>query len=183
MLRLTLILVASLYGGFVIWGAPVEADPQMAASQDAVVVGSGAEYDQPTILNMSSDTGVDVTRDATNTVIVPEPAVIAASAPAPGEFESSSRIGEPVIVSLIQTETGSESAEAVAPAKEELILRVTGSRVNMRSGPSTSNAVVGSLREGTLAAALGSETNGWIEIRDVSTGETGFMAARFLEPS
>ncbi len=53
----------------------------------------------------------------------------------------------------------------------------------MRGGPSTADGVIDSLAEGTLAEAIGETVDGWREIRDVETGRTGFMSARFLQPA
>lgn len=184
MIRLSVTLLAALYAGFVIWGEPAET--QVAeASVDAPIVTAAAspDFEQPVILGSDTQGDAIVTRAAVTETVVPDAASIAASAPAPQtSFNEPRLIGEPVVVSLVQPERPAEVTAAATAADEDL-LRVTGSRVNMRSGPSTSNAVVGSLGRGDLAEALGTETNGWIEIRDVATGQSGFMAARFLEPS
>lgn len=38
-----------------------------------------------------------------------------------------------------------------------------------------------SLSLGSVTEALGPEKNGWIEIRDLNTGLSGYMSAQFLE--
>ncbi|RYG92531.1 SH3 domain-containing protein [Loktanella sp. IMCC34160] len=56
---------------------------------------------------------------------------------------------------------------------------VSGSRVNMRSGPGTSYGVIVTLTRGTEAEVL--ETlNGWARIRTVEDGKVGWMAERLL---
>ncbi|MCT8159295.1 SH3 domain-containing protein [Pseudoruegeria sp. SHC-113] len=60
---------------------------------------------------------------------------------------------------------------------------VTGSRVNMRSGPSTANGVLASLTRGSAAEMIALEANGWARIRDLTTGQTGYMSAKFLSRS
>ncbi|TFL17488.1 SH3 domain-containing protein [Jannaschia formosa] len=182
MMKLTFTLAAALYVGFVIWGQPIENDLERDVATPviaSVVPTETAEFDRPTILGLSPSEP-QVTRTV---VAAPDPAVVAASAPAPSA-PTPRLIGEPVVVSLVAPAAAAtpETAAAAEPGTEGL-LRVTGSRVNMRSGPSTSNDVVDSLPRGTLAEAIGEPVDGWQEIRDVSTGLTGFMAARFLEQS
>lgn len=60
-------------------------------------------------------------------------------------------------------------------------LYVTGSRVNMRSGPGTGNPVVAALTEGTEVEAMGPTGGTWVEIR-TAAGDRGFMANQFLSP-
>lgn len=58
-------------------------------------------------------------------------------------------------------------------------LFVTGNTVNFRAGPTTTDAVVGSLSRGQIVTAVGPRSGDWIEIRD-ERGLTGFMSAQFL---
>ncbi|GIT90241.1 peptide-binding protein [Jannaschia pagri] len=178
MLRLTFTLGAALYAGFVIWGEPETHADERGLQEEPVIVAAtdGADFDRPTILGLTPSAPA-VTRAAATVSPVPDPAAIAASAPLPSAV-TPRLIGEPVVVSLVQPASPTASREA-----DRDLLRVTGSRVNMRSGPSTSNRVVSSLVQGTLAEPIGEEVNGWLEIREVETGLTGFMAARFLDPA
>ena len=57
---------------------------------------------------------------------------------------------------------------------------MTGTRVNQRAGPSTSNAVMGVLSEGTRVEKLREEGQ-WTQIR--SNFGTGWMATSFLSPA
>lgn len=69
---------------------------------------------------------------------------------------------------------------APALAAEADLRAVSGSRVNMRSGPGTSYGVIVTLTRGTEAEVL--ETlNGWARIRTVEDGKVGWMAERLLE--
>ncbi|TNC70311.1 SH3 domain-containing protein [Rubellimicrobium roseum] len=56
--------------------------------------------------------------------------------------------------------------------------RVTGTRVNVRSGPGTGNGVVAQVGEGDTAEVLGQD-GGWVRIR-TPDGTEGWMSARFL---
>ncbi|PWJ20958.1 SH3 domain-containing protein [Jannaschia seohaensis] len=178
MLKLTVTLALALYAGFVIWGQPTDATTEREALAPviaSVVPTERSEFTEPTIL------GAEPEAQVTRTIVeAPDPAAIAASTPVPSVSEPR-LIGEPVVVSLVSP--ASRPSEEAAPEAPTNLLRVTGSRVNMRSGPSTSNGVVDSLPQGTLAEPLGEPIDGWQEIRDVETGRTGFMADRFLEPS
>lgn len=60
------------------------------------------------------------------------------------------------------------------------VLTVTGSRVNVRSGPSTQFTVIGSVVRGDEVELVAYRNNGWAEIRFVDTGEIGFMSGQFL---
>ena len=75
----------------------------------------------------------------------------------------------------------SASTEAIA-APEPKLLTVTGSRVNLRAGPSTGNPVIGKLMEGEQVELIGYETEGWAQIR-VEGEKVGYMSANFLKPS
>lgn len=175
---MTFTLVAALYVGFVVWGEPTSDALTTEQSTRTAALTDSPEFAEPVILTANAETGATVTRAAVTDVVVPDAAAIAASAPAPS-IAAPRLIGEPVVVSLVAP---SAPTPAAAEAAENLY-RVSGSRVNMRSGPSTSNAVVDSLPGGTLAEMIGDEVDGWVQIRDIASGQTGYMAARFLEPA
>ena len=59
---------------------------------------------------------------------------------------------------------------------------VTGTRVNMRTGPGTNFDVITQLVQGDQAEVLQSSDNGWVNIRVLATGEEGWMAARLMTP-
>jgi len=60
-------------------------------------------------------------------------------------------------------------------------LYVTGSRVNLRAGPSTRDAVVGSVAYGEAVDVLGYADDAWAEVR--VEGRAAFMSRRFLAPT
>jgi hypothetical protein len=67
------------------------------------------------------------------------------------------------------------TAEASTPA----FWYVTGSRVNLRGGPGTSNPVVGQVTLGMEAEVL-SDRDGWYEIRLANGSGTGWISGKFL---
>ena len=183
MFKLTVTLAVALYAGFVIWGDPTdsvaEADTALAP---ATVSTRSAEPASPVILREAdAPGGAVVARPAVTDLVVPEAAVIAAAAPDPaGSYVTPRPIGEPVLVSL-RAAAAPDAGAPDAGASDRMV--VTGSRVNMREGPSTRNAVVDSLTRGTVVERIGVAESGWIELRDVATGRTGFMSPRFLDPA
>ena len=83
-----------------------------------------------------------------------------------------------------QTETSLQTAsvsvdDVAAPAQTWF---VTGSRVNIRSGPSTSDGVVKQALYGDEATALSDTSRDWIEIQ-FADGQTGWIFSKFLSDS
>lgn len=75
----------------------------------------------------------------------------------------------------------SQPAQPLAGA-EGPILYVTGSRVNMRAGPSTGDAVLTALTAGTPVEALGPTDAAWVNIR-APGGQVGYVSGQFLSGS
>lgn len=72
------------------------------------------------------------------------------------------------------------AAEAAIPTPENPLWYVTGSRVNLRGGPGTSNAVVAQVTFGTEAEVLG-QSDGWYQIRISDGSVAGWIFGRFLD--
>lgn len=180
MLKMTLVLIAALYVGFVVWG---EADAVAEGAPEGTVVltGDAREFERPTIFG-GETAGDEATAVSTTvaTTVVPDAATIAAAMPPPPVFEQEGR-RDPVTVSLVEAD--GEPASDTVSTQGGAMFEVTGSRVNMRSGPSTADGVVDSLVRGTLAEVIGVADGGWVEIRDVETGLTGYMASEYLSPA
>ena len=68
------------------------------------------------------------------------------------------------------------SAEAATPSE---LWSVTGSTVNLRSGPGTANGVVAKLTLGTEAEVL-EEGNGWYRIRTADGAVDGWIFGKYL---
>lgn len=184
MLKLTFTLVVALYAGFVIWGEPDAQTADASSESTPLILADSAGSDTaPVVLETNASSRADVSRSA---ITVPDASSVLTSTPE-ATTANRSTVGEPVRVSLVQPSIASAPSAAVVPQIEENanagLMQVTGTRVNMRAGPSTDNSVVDSLVRGTIVEVLGEEVNGWVELRDVATGVTGFMAARFIEPA
>ncbi len=79
--------------------------------------------------------------------------------------------------------TPAQPRQTAAPATPGgAVYTVTGSRVNLRAGPSTGAEVITALTRGTRATLVSAPANGWVELQVQATGLRGFMAERFLAP-
>ena len=85
-------------------------------------------------------------------------------------------------LALIETaEDGQAPASEAADAAGNEMLYVSGSRVNVRSGPSTSYAVIGSTVYGEAVELLAFENDSWAWVR-FGDDRLGYMARSFLAP-
>lgn len=90
----------------------------------------------------------------------------------------------PAATATADTAAAAPAADAVnpAPAAANPVLYVTGSRVNVRSGPATVYAAIDSLARGTPVDDLGDAGEGWRMIR-LPSGATGYMSGDYLSPT
>lgn len=95
-------------------------------------------------------------------VAAPEPEPVATPEPEP----------EPAVTPEPEPESGPDTTP-------DVVLYVTGERVNVRAGPSTDFAVITALARGAPVVDVGPAGAGWREIR-LETGETGYMSGDFL---
>ena len=129
-----------------------------------------------------------VTRSATAPLVtlalpVAEPAAVPVAAqPETNVVQANvSDVVEAVIESAALTETVPAPAAPAPVAAPALDLRyVSGSRVNMRTGPGTNYSVIDTLPGGTETEVLFVDASGWANIRITGTGVEGWMAERLL---
>lgn len=121
-------------------------------------------------------------------------ASLVAEEPAPADVEDPA----PVLVNTVVSQPVHRAATRPRPvnlirvgatdAPEGVILSrvtnwvVSGSRVNLRSGPSSRTAVLATLDQGTEAQVIAFEGN-WARLSVNETGDEGYMARRFLVPA
>ncbi len=67
-----------------------------------------------------------------------------------------------------------------APATPDDIRRVLAQAINVRSGPSTGDAVLDRLRSGEEVLVVADAGDGWVQIRIEGDGIEGYVAARLL---
>ena len=158
MIRLLLLIVLTLaagYGLLVVYGDPLprSAPPVVAieAPDTPPDPPSGSVGDTPDLVQASSQTPEQVQRFP-GPMLRPSPQYADRTAPPP----------VPV-------------TEAEGP-----LARITGSRVNMRAGPSTADAVLTSLGGGATVQALGPLGGDWVHVR-APDGQLGYVSGQFLE--
>ncbi|MEP4197977.1 MAG: SH3 domain-containing protein [Aliishimia sp.] len=93
---------------------------------------------------------------------------------APEQGESVSII--PSLVTGADTSNVIQAAAVVQETTFTDIREVTGNRVNVRGGPSTSFGVVNRLVRGDEVEILEDTGNGWVRLRPIDGGEEGWMA-------
>lgn len=178
MIRLFLLIAATLAGFYVLLAAfgdpgarpiasqapePATAEPAAAPAEEGTLAealgegaGTGAEGEPPAdLVQASSQTPEQVQRF-----------------PGPPLEPSPEHAGQ-----APQPAAGQPPAGAEGP-----ILYVTGSRVNMRAGPSTGDAVLTALTAGTAVEALGPTDAAWVNIR-APGGQVGYVSGQFLSGS
>lgn len=74
-------------------------------------------------------------------------------------------------------------AIAAAPEPAPELVRIAGSRVNIRSGPGTENGVVTTLDGGEVVEVFSRAANGWIEVRLPDNLGTGWVSGTLVEPA
>ncbi len=98
-------------------------------------------------------------------------------------------VGTPVVFSMPEIRTDYVLADAppdmrrtepVARTEGADVVFVTGTRVNLRQGPSTEAQVLATLVKGDEAEVVGDAQSGWMNIRDLKSGAVGYMSADFL---
>ncbi|MDR7123463.1 SH3 domain-containing protein [Pseudotabrizicola sp. 4114] len=107
-------------------------------------------------------------------VRVAEPAPVQAASGA-GIVPAVFAPAQPLITPVAQP----KAVEAAVTVAED-VKYVTGRSVNVRSGPSTQNAVVGRLTRGEAVSVISDEGNGWARVRVEGDGIDGYMAISFL---
>lgn len=181
MIRLTLFLAAGLYAAMLVWGTEKPGLQAEAVTSDTLedveIADSGPREPKPAeaIAEDKPEPDVQVSPAAERVL----PAAVRAQTAAPNGT------GIQPTNALMVVEAVDAPAEAATPAvareeEETEVLIVTGNSVNMRAGPSISQAIIGNLRRGGRAELLDAETDGWVRVRDVSSGRVGYMAARYL---
>ena len=76
--------------------------------------------------------------------------------------------------------TGYVYGSYVSKTASTITKYVTASSLNVRSGPSTSSSILGSLSKGTSVQVI-SESNGWAKIK--YNGSTGYVSSKYLSTS
>ena len=94
-----------------------------------------------------------------------------------GRAFRSARKSEPQTIRVAAA--GTSAAPLAEAEPQRSFWYVTGSVVNLRGGPGTSNPVVGTVTLGTEAEVL-SDNDGWFEIRLADGSASGWIFGKFL---
>ena len=149
-------------------------EPVSAAVQDAGMLASPETAKGEVIATANA-----AIADAPQAAFAASPVALENTAPAqtPAELaEEAARL----MASWVGTPQPASPAIAPSPSSLQSVF-VSGSSVNMRSGPSTQHGVVARLSRGTEVIDMGPAGSGWSQIKVVATGDRGFMASKFLK--
>ncbi|WP_299412956.1 SH3 domain-containing protein [uncultured Sulfitobacter sp.] len=160
---------------------PASARLAAAEPQEAVTASVQPVAETPAeeaVINTASITKIDstpsVTRVALNLTNVTN---AAAEATQPETIASTATVLDSadtpqiILPSLIATTSSSDGTEV-----NRDIRTVSGNRVNVRGGPSTNYGIVSRLTRGEEVQILEDNGEGWVRMRPVDGGESGWMA-------
>ncbi|MEM5476244.1 SH3 domain-containing protein [Pacificibacter sp. AS14] len=83
------------------------------------------------------------------------------------------------LVALMARQT---NGDAQVTSDDMLLRSVTANRVNVRSGPSTSNPVLGQVEYSDVVRVISDPDSSWVKIVIEGDGVEGYMSSRFLTP-
>ncbi len=159
------------------------AETEVAATE--VVAQAKTEQEAPvqaaSIVKISNTPNVTrVALNLTNVSEAAEAATVVTAEPAPepesaiattAQIVDSTETPQIILPSLIATTNTADGAVLGSDIRS-----VSGNRVNVRGGPSTSYGVVSKLTRGTEVRILEDNGNGWVRMQPLDGGETGWMA-------
>ena len=162
MFKLVAVTLAALYGILWVFGDEARRPPEVARTEPLGLSVIQAEVlpstTKPILVTRVSD------RDAVEMAI------------AAGKSLREERRTPPKTFTIAAT---SSDVDITEPEPALDYWYVTGSRVNLRGGPSTSNSVIGQVTFGMEAEVL-SDRDGWYEIRLADGSAAGWIFGKFL---
>lgn len=144
------------------------------------------ELDEPVFTEVTPETApVVVAADQPVAAPAPEVTPVAMITPVAvmTPVASPEPTAEPAVaeaVAEVMAEVEAEATPAPAPEPERIIWYVTGSRVNVREGPSTNYTVLGKVLYGDAAEIISDPNADWVKIRIEGDGVEGYIAKRFM---
>lgn len=197
-------LCMSLYAVLIIFGSEgydqekyARADQSVSADETKVTPTANAATGGAAMVKTSTATSDATARQdqattlravALETTSLPTNTVEKAAVLTVPATENSADELRPTLVLQPADETGTETAAAsqitpeiqAGPVGE--IWTVTGNRVNLRSGASTRNGVIGQTVRGESAEIIEMLDNGWAKVYIIDTGIEAYISAKFLAP-
>ncbi|MEP3345869.1 MAG: SH3 domain-containing protein [Litoreibacter sp.] len=179
MLKWVVGLCAAMYLALITVGEPTPEELAARAERDDVLASRSVTPtpvpDAPTV--ETQEPVVQAAAPAED--LVPTPAVT--------EPELISEIAAPALVSVSTDTTTPAASETVvteqivtAPAPAASIRRVTGRRVNLRAGPTTTSEIVGRAVRNDSAEVVELLPSGWAKVYILETGIEAYISAQFL---
>lgn len=169
MIRLVLFLAATVIGLYAAMAVIGSGDQRSARSPVVTAPVQPAAEDNGPVATPAADESSQ-TEDE-------EPEVVQAAGQTPQQVQRFP--GPPLRPSPEHAGRAPEETTAAPAGATGPVRYVTGSRVNMRAGPSTGDRVIGALDGGAAVEALGPEDGPWVNIRD-ARGRLGYVSAQFL---
>ncbi|MEP1611373.1 MAG: SH3 domain-containing protein [Roseobacter sp.] len=170
--------------------APVFTQAQVETSDNrSDVVPSPSNRATQNSLNLVSFASVVDPAPAPAPAPVPQPlAAIQPTAPLEEVTRLAATEAAPLSIASLEEESAggvafagnSVSASSIVPSPDPDIRTIKGTLVNMRSGPGTDYDVVDQLSQNTRVEILTNTGNGWVELRPLPGGTTGWIAEFLL---
>jgi uncharacterized protein YgiM (DUF1202 family) len=171
MLRLTFLLCAAMFLTLLVGGRDYgQLRPGLAAAQNAAL----EEQERSTALALA-DVAPQPVADLVVAAFVPETDETVVQPPLAMPLVNPNALAEAVAVAVAETPV-EPAAELVSPE----VWYVTGTTVNVRSGPGKQFDVLEKLVQGDTATLVFSDDTGWAKIRIEGDGVEGFVSTDFL---
>ena len=167
MIRLVLLTAAVLYVAMIVAPAPVEAERSKRSDESTIRL---PDFSLASFVSPPSSISLpdDMVSDADAVTL----AAAAGAALREARERPESMRG---LIAAVEAEPTADDLQAVSD-----LWSVSGTLVNLRSGPSTQESVVSQVTLGTKALVV-NETDGWYEIETADGTTTGWIFAKFLE--
>ncbi len=190
MLRLTFLLCSGLFLALLIGGRDFGQLRPGLARAEAEAKAAPVTAEVPGVETVALVSDAPAAAPVVVAAVVPEPVVqtvpvvpirvLAQVVPEPVQAEPESTVF--TLSNYADPVPEAASVAAEQPAEGE-IWYVAGNSLNVRSGPSTNNDVVGKLTRGEATLVVWREGEDWARIRIEGDGIEGYVAMRFLSPN
>lgn len=130
---------------------------------------------------------INVTALAPSVILPPQPIRVLAPDPAPTtQVHTAAHDGRIANLSLAQPAAFAQAAGYAASSTETApqdirdLRRITGSSVNMRTGPGTSFGIMNRVTRDTQVEVLEQFENGWLRLRVLDSNRIGWVSAKLV---
>ena len=187
MLRLSALTIGGLFISFLAFGGELSSDEK--AELDKL------RAQRTSIVTVMSDAFTDTSHRAPTyvaTLAQLDPQTVRQTDTSSVRLASYTPDAKSIKTGIVATTTVANPDKLVAlmgndtrpPSTGSMVLRtVTANRVNVRSGPSTSNPVLGQVVRAEIVRVVSDPTDDWVKIVIEGDGIEGYMSSRFLTPA